>query len=63
MGVASSPTSTNLITHSGAVDLFQFKNGIQGSGPLGFQAGILLHHFMMIITVQCVEFILLNGMM
>jgi len=39
MGVASSPTA-NLITHSGAVDLFQFKNGIKGSGPLGFQAGI-----------------------
>jgi len=40
MGVASSPSSANLITHSGAVDLFQFKNGIKGSGPLGFQAGI-----------------------
>ena len=40
MGVVSSPTSANLINHSGAVDLFQFKNGIKGSGPLGFQAGI-----------------------
>ena len=40
MGVASSPTSANLITHSSAVDLFQFKNGIKGSGPLGFQAAI-----------------------
>ena len=40
MGVASSSRSANLITHSGAVDLFQFKNGIIGSGPLGFQAGI-----------------------
>ena len=40
MGVISSPSSTNLIDHSGAVDLFQFKNGIIGSGPLGFQAGI-----------------------
>ena len=40
MGVVSSPTSGNLIAHSGAVDLFQFKNGIKGSGPLGFQAGI-----------------------
>ena len=40
MGVASSPSSANLVTHSGAVDLFQFKNGIKGSGPLGFQAGI-----------------------
>ena len=35
MGVVSSPTSANLIAHSGAVDLFQFKNGIKGSGPLG----------------------------
>ena len=40
MGVTSSPTSANLISHSGAVDLFQFKNGIKGTGPLGFQAGI-----------------------
>ena len=40
MGVVSSPSSANLIAHSGAVDLFQFKNGIVGSGPLGFQAGI-----------------------
>jgi hypothetical protein len=40
MGVASSPVSANLIANSGAVDLFQFKNGIKGSGPLGFQAGI-----------------------
>ncbi|KAF6248091.1 hypothetical protein C6990_01235 [Nitrosopumilus sp. b3] len=40
MGVVSSPSSANLIAHSGAVDLFQFKNGIKGSGPLGFQAGI-----------------------
>jgi hypothetical protein len=40
MGVVSSPSSANLIAHSGAVDLFQFKNGISGSGPLGFQPGI-----------------------
>lgn len=40
MGVVSSPSSANLITNSGAVDLFQFKNGILGSGPLGFQPGI-----------------------
>ena len=40
MGVASSSTSANLIAHPGAVDLFQFKNGIKGSGPLGFQASI-----------------------
>ena len=40
MGVVSSPSSANLIINSGAVDLFQFKNGIKGSGPLGFQSGI-----------------------
>jgi hypothetical protein len=40
MGVVSSPRYANLIAHSAAVDLFQFKNGIKGSGPLGFQAGI-----------------------
>ena len=40
MGVVSSPTSANLIAHSSAVDLFQFKNGIKGTGPLGFQPGI-----------------------
>jgi hypothetical protein len=31
MGVARTPV---------AVDLFQFMNGINGSGPMGFQAGI-----------------------
>jgi len=40
MGVVSSPSSANLIANSGAVDLFQFKNGIKGTGPLGYQAGI-----------------------
>jgi len=40
MGVTSSPNLANLIEHSSVVDLFQFKNGIKGSGPLGFQAGI-----------------------
>ncbi|MFB5646539.1 MAG: hypothetical protein ACE5RO_00160, partial [Candidatus Nitrosomaritimum yanchengensis] len=29
-----------LIANSAAVDLFQFKNGIKGSGPMGFQPGI-----------------------
>jgi len=37
MGVVFSPSLSNLITNSGAVDLFQFKNGIKGTGPLGFQ--------------------------
>ena len=37
MGVASSPSYANLISNSVVTDLFQFKNGIKGSGPLGFQ--------------------------
>ncbi len=40
MGVVSSPVTAGLIAHSAAVDLFQFNNGVKGSGPLGFQAGI-----------------------
>ena len=40
MGVTHSPTTAELIVSSAAVDLFQFKNGIKGSGPMGFQPGI-----------------------
>lgn len=40
MGVIDAPTSASLIANSAAVDLFQFMNGIKGSGPMGFQAGI-----------------------
>ena len=40
MGVAYSPTAAQLLVNSAAVDLFQFKNGIAGTGPLGFQPGI-----------------------
>lgn len=40
MGVVSSPSSASLITSPAAIDLFQFKNGIAGTGPLGFQPGI-----------------------
>lgn len=40
MGVVSAPTSAALIANSAAVDLFQFKDGLKGSGPMGFQAGI-----------------------
>lgn len=40
MGVVSSPTSASLIANSAAVDLFQFKDGLKGTGPLGFQPGI-----------------------
>jgi hypothetical protein len=40
MGIAYSPTSANLLNYSGITDLFQFKNGIKGSGSLGFQPEI-----------------------
>jgi len=40
MGVVSSSTSASLIANSAAVDLYQFKNGLTGTGPLGFQPGI-----------------------
>ncbi|HUT05218.1 MAG TPA: hypothetical protein VMW74_00805 [Nitrosopumilaceae archaeon] len=40
MGVVNAPTSASLIANSAAVDLFQFGNGIIGSGPMGFQPGI-----------------------
>jgi hypothetical protein len=40
MGVVDAPTSASLIANSAAVDLFQFANGIKGSGPMGFQPGI-----------------------
>jgi hypothetical protein len=40
MGVVNTPTSANLIANSAAVDLFQFKDGLTGTGPLGFQPGI-----------------------
>ncbi len=40
MGVIHSPSSANLLANAAAVDLYQFKNGIKGSGPLGFQPGI-----------------------
>ena len=42
MGVPFSPTSSNLISNSTAIDLFQFSNGIKGTGALGFQQGIAL---------------------
>lgn len=40
MGVTSVPFDEKLVGTPVAVDLFQFKNGINGSGPMGFQAGI-----------------------
>jgi hypothetical protein len=40
MGVAYVPSDEKLASTPVAVDLFQFMNGINGSGPMGFQAGI-----------------------
>ena len=40
IGVAYASTNAELISHSSAGDLYQFKNGIQGSGALGFQPEI-----------------------
>jgi hypothetical protein len=40
MGVAHSPLNSDLLTHFSTNDLFQFKNGIKGSGSLGFQPSI-----------------------
>lgn len=40
LGVTNAPTLAKTLTSPAAVDLYQFTNGIKGSGPLGFQAGI-----------------------
>ena len=40
MGVPFVAADEKLATTSVAVDLFQFMNGINGTGPMGFQAGI-----------------------
>jgi len=40
MGVTNAPTLAKTVTSPAAVDLYQFTNGIKGSGPLGFQPGI-----------------------
>jgi hypothetical protein len=40
MGVTSVPLDEKLAATPVAVDLFQFMNGINGTGPMGFQAGI-----------------------
>jgi hypothetical protein len=40
MGITYVPAEENLASTPVAVDLFQFMNGINGSGPMGFQAGI-----------------------
>jgi hypothetical protein len=40
MGVPFVPADEALVGTPVAVDLFQFMNGINGTGPMGFQAGI-----------------------
>lgn len=40
MEVTNAPTLAKTLTSPAAVDLYQFTNGIKGSGPMGFQAGI-----------------------
>jgi hypothetical protein len=40
MGVSFVPADFNLVGTPAAPDLFQFMNGINGTGPMGFQAGI-----------------------
>jgi hypothetical protein len=40
MGVPFVPADSNLLGTPVAVDLFQFTNGINGTGPMGFQAGV-----------------------
>ena len=40
MGVTNAPTLAKTSTSPALVDLYQFTNGIKGSGPIGFQAGI-----------------------
>jgi hypothetical protein len=40
MGAVHVPLEEQLTSTPVAVDLFQFMNGINGSGPMGFQAGI-----------------------
>jgi hypothetical protein len=40
MGVPFVPADERLATTPVAVDLFQFMNGINGTGPMGFQPGI-----------------------
>ena len=40
LGVSDAPKNAALISNPAAVDSFQFMNGIEGSGPFGFQLGI-----------------------
>ena len=41
LGVPNVPKNAALISNPAAADVYHFLNGIEGSGPLGFQAGIV----------------------
>ena len=41
LGVTNAPNNAVLATSSSTADLFHFMNGINGTGPLGFQSGIV----------------------
>lgn len=40
LGIVLANKTQNTISTSAAADLYQFSNGITGSGPLGFQSGV-----------------------
>jgi len=40
LGIVSANTTQATMSTSSAADLYQFSNGITGSGPLGFQSGV-----------------------
>lgn len=41
LGVSDSPKLANMLSNSIVSEMYQFKNGIKGPGPLGYQASIL----------------------
>ena len=40
LGIVLANKTQNTISNSAAADLYQFSNGIKGSGPLGYQSGV-----------------------
>jgi hypothetical protein len=41
LGVSDAPKLANVLSNSVVSEMYQFKNGIKGPGPLGYQASIL----------------------
>jgi hypothetical protein len=41
LGVPNAPKIANVLSNSVVSEMYQFKNGVRGSGPLGYQASIL----------------------